>query len=54
MTTVETAVERTKDLLRDRARFPWKTAAWLAEEVRRQGIHVSADELEAALLRDAE
>lgn len=53
MTTVAIAVERTKDLLRDRARFPWKTAAWLARQLRQQGVPVSSHELEGALLREA-
>lgn len=54
MTSVAIALGRTKDLLRDRARFPWKTAAWLARQLRQQGVRVSAHELEAALLREAE
>lgn len=54
MTAIEAAVERTRDLLRDRARLPWKTATWLARELGRQGMRIPAHELEAALLREAE
>ena len=54
MTDVAIAVERTKDLLQDRARFPWKTAGWLARQLRHEGIRVSAHDLEGALLREAE
>jgi hypothetical protein len=54
VTTIEAAVERTKDLLRDRARLPWKTATWLARELGKQGVRIPAHELEVALLREAE
>jgi hypothetical protein len=54
MTCIATAVEKAKDLLRDRPRFPWKTAAWLSRELRRHGVGVSSDALETALLGEAE
>lgn len=54
MTTIEAAIEKTKDLLCERASLPWKTATWLARELGKRDVRISAYELEAALLREAE
>ena len=54
MTCIATAVEKAEELLRDRPRYPWKTAAWLSRKLRNHGLPVASDALEAALLREAE
>lgn len=53
MTCIATAVEKAGELLRDRPRFPWKTAAWLSRELRKHGVRVAPGALEAALLGEA-
>jgi len=50
MTSIATTVEKAEKLLRDRPRYPWKTAAWLSRELRNHGVSIASDALETALL----